>query len=449
MELIKEYIIEFFEILNQMSPYLLLGFLFAGILHVSFPHDKINKYLGQKNITSVINGSILGIPLPLCSCGVIPAGISLYKNGASKGSSVSFLISTPQTGVDSILVTYSLLGLPFAIIRPIIALITGFLGGFLTNISDKDKNSKKTNQNLNSSCEIPPKHPAGIISQGKNVFVRMFKYAFIDLLQDISKWLIIGLLIAAIISILIPDNFFITYVGNDYLIMLIILVVSIPLYVCATASVPIAAILILKGISPGAALVFLMAGPATNAATITLISKVFGRKTLFVYLFSIIAGALFFGILINNFFPRDLFISHISNQIQLHSSHGILPLWLKIVSSITLLLLIINGYFQKYKKKKNTLRSNKPEISRQSGSPQSKKMNENIENIEVTIIVKGMTCNHCKMSVEKNIGSIQGIEDVNADLISSQVNIKGKNIDLKKIKSVIKDIGYEYGGEMI
>ena len=195
MDIINNYIRDFVDILNEMSPYLLLGFLIAGVLHVGFPKDKINKYLGRRNITSVINAALLGVPLPLCSCGVIPTGISFYKNGASKGSSVSFLISTPQTGVDSIMVTYSLLGLPFAIIRPIVAFVTGVIGGALTNTVDK-----QTTEPVELSHE---EHKKG---SNKNVMVRMFQYAFVEFLQDISKWLIIGLLIAAAISVIVPND---------------------------------------------------------------------------------------------------------------------------------------------------------------------------------------------------------------------------------------------------
>ena len=357
--------------------------------------------------------------------GVIPTGISLYKNGASKGSSVSFLISTPQTGVDSIMITYSLLGLPFAILRPIIALITGFVGGLLTNIFDK-KNAVHIENNQLQGKAIDKKH---------NVIFRIFKYAFVDFLEDIAKWLIIGLIVAALISVVIPDDFFTIYFKNSYLNMLIMLIASIPLYVCATASVPIAAVLLLKGISPGAALVFLMAGPATNAATITVISRVFGKKNLFIYLFSIITCALLFGTLINEFLPWDLFINNISDHISGHSEHEILPLWLKTASSIILLLLIMNVYFQKYLRNKKI---------RPIKSEDSKKHKNNLE--EITVIVKGMTCNNCKKSVETNINTIQGVNDTHADLKNSHVTIKCKNIDLDKIKNIVEDLGYKYEG---
>ena len=421
VDLVNNYLLALWELTMEMSPYLLLGFLIAGILYVYFPKEKVSKYLGKNNFRSTLNAALIGVPLPLCSCGVIPTGISFYKNGASKGSSVSFLISTPQTGVDSILATYSLLGLPLAIIRPIIALITGVIGGLVTNTLDKDdSNSISTKTNKISDQSKP---------MGNRLLV-MLQYAFVEFLQDISKWLIIGLLLAALMAVLIPDDFFTNYLSNDYLSMLIVLVASIPLYVCATGSVPIAAVLLMKGLSPGAAIVFLMAGPATNAATITVIGKVLGRNTLISYLASIIGGAVLFGILVNEFLPREWFTSYL---VHIHDGHGthLLPYWMKVASSILLIILLINGFLQKY------LTGKKIEESK-------------IDNqmAEKTVKVSGMTCNHCKTNVQNNLSSIEGIENIDIDLDSGKVKMTGDDIDLSAVKSKVESIGYEYGGEV-
>ncbi len=422
---ITEFISDFIDILNEMSPYLLLGFFFAGLLKIAFPQSFIDKYLGKKNTKSVLYAALLGVPLPLCSCGVIPTGMSFYKNGASKGASVSFLISTPQTGVDSILVTYSLLGLPFAIIRPIVALITGIFGGFITNkldntISENDNSIYNKTTCNNASCAVPPKKHSKTYT--------MFKYAFVDFLQDISKWLIIGLLLAAMISVLIPDDFFAQYISNDIIGILVILLASIPLYICATSSVPIAAVLLMKGLSPGAALVFLMAGPATNAATITVLNKVLGKKTMWLYLISIVLGAVLFGLFIDNFLPREWFnLGALAQQVTGHHVHWHLPKWLQWSSSILLLLLIVNGYIQKYIHKNNNLKN----INR---------MNEKV------ITVNGMNCNHCKNNVEKNLATLENIEFVEVNLEQKKVLIKGKDINLEVIKDTINGLGFEYVG---
>ncbi len=418
------------DIINEMSPYLILGFLFAGLLHVFLPGEKVNQYMGGNNRSSVINASLIGIPLPLCSCGVIPAGISLYKQGASKGSTVSFLISTPQTGIDSILVTYSLLGLPFALIRPVIALITGFAGGFITTRIGNNRNQASTYE---TTAVVSSKDTSSLSSR----FTEVFRYAFIEFLQDISKYLVIGLLVAATISVVVPDDFFSSFIGNDFLSMVVILVAAIPVYVCATASVPIAAILMLKGLSPGAALVLLMAGPATNAATITLINKVLGFKSLLVYLFTIVISALVFGTMINHLLPESWFMLLDITSHSIEHTHSILPEWLKTMSSILLVLLIMHGYIQKIVKTK------KMSLTQESGHSKN-----NVQHmIPKKIRVKGMTCNHCRQNVENGIKNIEGIERVNVDLSTGLVTISGKTIDLSIIQSTIENLGYEYRGE--
>ncbi len=410
-----------------MSFYLLLGFLFAGILYIYFPKKKVYRYLGRQNRISVLNASVIGVPLPLCSCGVIPTGISFYRSGASKGSSVSFLISTPQTGIDSILVTYSLLGLPMAIIKPIIAFITGIYGGIVSNFTDKkEKNAESALQQDMEQDANKDRSPRGMI-----------RYAFVEFIEDIAQWLLIGLLIAALISVLVPDNFFTLYLGNPWLEMLLVLVAAVPLYVCATGSVPIAAALMLKGLSPGAAIVFLMAGPATNAATMTVIGKVMGRKTLLVYLFSIITGALLFGFVTNQFLPKEWFTRAIH---QIHGgehAHGILPRWLQIASSVLLGLLLINGLWNKYKSKILSWFRH-PEEAENKLSLDMKSMN---------VIVNGMTCNHCKANVENAARSVKGVESAEADIVANRLVLEGEDINLDEVKSRIEEVGYEYGGQ--
>lgn len=403
----------------EMSPYLLLGFFFAGLLHLLFPKKKVRKYMGQNNFRSILNAALLGVPLPLCSCGVIPTGVSFFKHGASKSSTVSFLISTPQTGVDSIFVTYSLLGLPFAIIRPIVAFATGLFGGLLSKRIDKELPVESGNGN-GSAEELP----SGFFPRIKE----MFRYSFVEFLQDISNWLIIGLLIAALISVFVPDNFFADKIPNSFVGMLIILVIAIPVYICATASVPVAAALMLKGLSPGAALVLLMAGPATNAATITMIGKVLGKKSLFAYLGAIITGAILSGLFIDYFLPGQWFMlsehyGHIN-----HDHHEMLPMWLKTGSAIFLALLLINGYVQKYLIKTKMSDQNESSVFNASETE--------------TIFVGGMTCNHCKANVENIVKSAPGVEDVVVDLVTGKVDIKGRSFDLGKVKSGIAGIGY-------
>lgn len=422
MDVIKAYFVELVTIMNEMSPYLMLGFLFAGLLHVFMPGDKVVRHMGGRSTKSVINASLLGVPLPLCSCGVIPTGLSFYKDGASKGSTVSFLISTPQTGVDSIMVTYSMLGWPLAVLRPVIAFITGIGGGVLTNFLTR-KNTEEEKSFFDPS-EKTRKH--------KNPLVEIFSYAFVDFLQDIAKWLVIGILVAALISLIIPDDFFTSYLTNDYISMLLVLAASVPLYVCATGSVPIAAVLMMKGLSPGAVIVFLMAGPATNVATITMVGKVLGRKALFSYLFSIITGALISGILINEFMPRQWLLGFMDMNHAHHNHEEMIPLWLQITFSVSLVLLIANAFRLKYWPSKQT-------------SENTITVADNMETKTVSVL--GMTCNHCKANVENNLRKLPGIKDITVDLQKEQAVIVADKVNLDLVKSTVEGLGYKYGGE--
>ena len=417
-----QYIINYFEALftltSEMAPYLLLGFLFAGILKVTVPPNLMSKYLGKSNTSSVINASILGIPLPLCSCGVLPAGISLYKNGASKGSSVSFLISTPQTGVDSILVTWSMLGLPFALIRPIVAFFTGVGGGLLTNKIEKNDVSIKAEES------IPKKEKFSV--------KKILHYAFVEMVEDIAKWLVIGLMIAALITVIVPDNFFTEFHLNGISGMLLILIVSIPLYICATSSVPIAAVLLLKGLSPGALLVFLMAGPATNAATITVIGKNLGRKTLIAYLSSLILGSLLFGLIIDNFLPASWFfpLSHMTGDHQ----HDILPHWLIVSSTVFLVAMLLYSFT------KSLIQYRKNKINR------ANKQASSMDISKLTLNVEGMTCIKCKAKVENGIGSLSNVTSTEADTDNNLLIVYGHDLSANSIGHSVEKLGYKYKG---
>jgi hypothetical protein len=381
----------------------------------------MNKYLGKSSFKSVLNASLLGIPLPLCSCGVLPAGISLYKNGASKGASVSFLTSTPQTGVDSILVTWSMLGLPFALIRPVAALFTGVLGGVLTNKLEHEKQYKNE--------ENPDFKPI----KKKASLKAILDYAFVEMMMDIAKWLVIGLLIAAFISVIIPDNFFQDLKISGLLGMLIILVASIPLYICATSSVPIAAVLLMKGLSPGALLVFLMAGPATNAATMTVIGKNLGKKTLWIYLSSLIVGSLLFGLVIDHFLPGNWFLPIMGMDGDHH--HGFLPEWLNYGSAILLVLLLINSFYQQFKLKRM--------MKKQKDSAPA----FSIAIPAMEIGVEGMTCEHCKAKVESGLRNQENITNAVADIENNTVKLYGTNLDIGQLEEVIRELGYVFKGK--
>ena len=401
-----KYIIPLIELLNEMTPYLLLGFLIAGVLHEFVPRRIYADKLSGNNFRLVIWAALFGVPLPLCSCGVIPTATSLYREGASKGATVSFLISTPQTGVDSILATASVIGIPFAIIRPIVAFITAIAGGVVTNRICKNENN--TRQQAVQATEH---------KSFAQKIMGTLRYGFIDMIQDIGKWIVIGLVIAAIITVLIPDNFFVSLNKYPLLNMLMILAVSTPMYLCATGSIPIAAALMLKGLSPGAALVLLMAGPATNMATMLVINKVLGRKTLITYLIIIMTGAIGFGLFIDYALPAEWF----SNIIHKHVSgccNATTPWW-QTASSTIFVALLIAGFILKFSKKKEIITQQKFKIN-------------------------GMMCNHCKANVENALAAIDGVRSVHVELSEGIAYIEGENVDSEKIISTINALGYEY-----
>lgn len=406
-----EHLMPLIDLLNEMSPYLLLGFLFAGILHEFVPQSIYRKNLSKGNFRSVLLAALFGIPLPLCSCGVLPTAMSLRREGVSKGATVSFLISTPQTGVDSIIATASLMGIPFALLRPIVAFITSITGGCL----------------VNKFCKEQPSHTQQHIdeSRTKKKFwekaVGALKYAYIDMLQDIGKWIVIGLFVAAIITVFVPNGFFTAYSDTPIVSMIIVLLFSVPMYLCATGSIPIAVALMLKGLSPGAALVLLMAGPATNAAAILVINKVLGRKTLIIYLFTIIAAAMGFGLVIDYLLPQEWFVtptlSSMASTAGCCATHS--TAWWKWGSSILFAILLVAAFAAKYNKPKNNIAMKK------------------------AFKIKGMMCNHCKNNVEKNIAKIDGVTAVEVDLEQGIAHVDG-DFDAEKVIETINNLGYEY-----
>lgn len=404
-----EFIYSLINMMAEMAPYLLLGFTIAGVLYAFVPGTFYRNHLSRPSAWAVIKAALIGVPLPLCSCGVLPTAVSLRRNGASRGASTSFLIATPQTGVDSIAATYSLLGPAFAIIRPVTALVTAFIGGMLVNGEDK----------TDKSCDI---EVDTIDAPASDSFIAKIKdalrYGFVDMIQNIGKWLIIGLVIAAAITVFIPDGFFTFFAKYPLLSMIAVVIVAVPMYVCSTGSIPIALSLMLKGLSPGAAFVLLMAGPAANFASIIIVSKSLGKKAAAIYLGTIVIGAIAIGMCIDYLMPRDWFtMPMMTAHTNCHLNVGLFPG----ICSVIFILLLINALVRKYIPQKS----------------------EKMEN-EQTIIVKGMTCGHCKAMVEKNLAKLPGVESVTVDLASGETKIQGQP-DAAAIREVIEDLGFSIG----
>ena len=407
---------EIFDLINEMSPFLLLGFLLAGLMHAFIPNRVYTHYLSGSSFKSVLYAALFGVPLPLCSCGVIPTAMSMRKEGASKGATVSFLIATPQTGLDSIFATYSLLGLPFAIIRPIVAFCTALIGGQAVNLFNKEAlvTAEHTEQR-----DYSEKHHTFI-----EKLVEALRYGFIEMMGDIGKWLVIGLIVAGLITTFVPQEFFAVFADNSFMSILLVLCISIPMYVCATGSIPIAVALMLKGLTPGAALVLLMAGPAANAASILVINKVLGRKTLIIYLTAIALGAIGFGLGIDYLLPREWFIPTLAKAADCCDSH---VEWFNISCTILLALLLLYALI-------DHLRGH----HHHHHGEESCEIQDNIRRFTI----KGMNCSHCAKNAENAIRKVEGIESVSVDLASETATITGSASDAD-ITQAVEALGFK------
>jgi HflK protein len=301
-------------VLYEGALYIMLGFAVAGILREFLPTHLIARHLGAERPRSVVLAALFGAPIPLCSCGVLPAATALRRKGASRSSLTSFLISTPETGVDSIALTYGLMGPVMAVVRPVVAVTTAILAGCLSIlVRDEPDAAEPQADEHGAGCDAlhaghehaaaatlddvaaPPAPPA---ERGR----RALHYGFVTLLDDLAFWLTAGILFTGILTALLPDDFF-GVLGWDRGLapMLVMLVVGVPLYLCASASTPVAAALVAKGLSPGAALVFLLAGPATSLAAIAISSKLLGLRRLRIYLGSIAVVSVTAGLFVDAF----------------------------------------------------------------------------------------------------------------------------------------------------
>ncbi len=399
------------NVVCEMAPYLLLGFLIAGVLHVFVPQKFYANYLSRNNKLSVLWAALLGVPLPLCSCGVIPTAIGLKNEKASKGAIASFLIATPQTGIDSILATFSLMGLGFAIIRPVAALITGVCGGLLVNRLVRD----------DEFCSVDEKSQTSNLKSQTKLW-RVLKYAYYDMIRDIGLRLLIGLVVAALIQVAVPDEFFLSFGSQPLVQMLVILAIAVPMYICSTGSIPVAAALMMKGLSPGAALVMLMAGPAVNLASILVVHKAMGRRFTWIYLMTIVVFAVLFGLLLN---ATGLDFSVASHDACCMTSA--IPSPFKLICATVLTLLIIFALMMKLFSKFTTKKPLDPDV--------------------VVYRVEDMHCSHCEAAVVRAVEELPGVEKAKASASANTLTIKGPATE-EAIRSAVEGIGYTFKGRI-
>lgn len=394
--------------LNEMSPYILLGFFIAGLMHAFVPQRTFAHHLAGTDWRSVVKSAAIGIPLPLCSCGVLPAAIAMRRNGASRAASTSFLVATPQTGIDSIAATWSLLGPAFAVIRPIAALVTAVFGGIAVGRSERKAAAQ-------AYCSFAVEEE----TERKGFWRRLLdalRYGYIDLVGSIGGWLVAGLVIAALITVYVPADFFAVIGSRPLLSMLTVLIVAIPMYVCATGSIPIALSLMLKGLSPGTALVLLMAGPAANFASFTLISREMGRKSAVIYLVSIIIGAMGFGLAIDYLLPPDWF--RLGNAQAMAGKGHEFSLLSTICSAVLVILLAIT-FIKGHRHKHITVSTMTKEYT-----------------------IKGMNCSHCQATVAKSISSVKGVKQVDVNLSTGIATVEGEH-NADDVVTAVRNAGFD------
>ncbi len=396
--------------LNEMSPYILLGFLFAGVLHAFMSPEIMSRHFSGNGLRQSLKAALLGVPLPLCSCGVLPTAISLRRSGASIAATTSFLIATPQTGVDSIAATYSLLGPAFAVARPIAAFLSAVFGGAVMGRLADDTDGTSFAESA-AAQRLKPTFWGRVRD--------MLYYGFVDMVASVGKWLVIGLIVAALIAALVPDDFFAVFAGYPLLAMVVVVIVAVPMYVCATGSIPIALSLMLKGLTPGTALVFLMAGPAVNFASYTLLSHAMGRRNALLYITIVALSAIGAGLIIDYLLPSAWFVPKMSACVGCCGS-GVM--WHSSISSMLLCALL----FYSLVIRKFTNKTIKTDMAKEYR-------------------INGMMCVHCKARVEKELAAVAGVTSVVVDLDKKVAIVHGNHSE-QDIADKVNALGYEYIG---
>jgi len=415
----------------EMAPYLLLGFLIAGMLWKFLRPAWVERHLAGRGLWPSVKATLFGVPLPLCSCGVIPVSASLRQHGAGKGATAAFLMATPQTGVDSFFATYALLGPVFAIVRPVAALLTGFFGGAVVELFTRDDergvttnqtsdhNDNAQDENEGDDCCEADREADG---DQPRTWLASMRYGLVTLPGDIAVSLLVGIVIAGAITALVGQNILEPYVGNTFVSMALMLVIGIPLYVCSTGSIPLALAFIHMGVTPGAALVFLVAGPATNTATIAVTWKVLGRRATFIYLAVIFLAALLSGLAIDGLAQvMDLYIPDMQHV----HEHGGLN-WLQHGSAALLLGLLGWSIRQRFAGGRE-----------QDTAPEAPTMPT------AKLHITGMQCSHCADAAQRALAEVSGVENARVELESETATVRGNSFDRDALVRAVDELGYK------
>jgi len=397
------YLHNVWDVMLSLAPWLLLGTLVAGVLHVFLPPDLIRRHLGSASTGSVVKAVIFGVPLPLCSCSVIPAALGIRREGASRGAAVGFMISTPQTGVDSILVSASFLGWPFAVFKVISAFVTGLMGGKLADLVTKS---------IPPSAAVTAAATTAAAAARRSKLRRILDYGIGDLLYMVWRWIVFGVLVSALITTLVPADYFAdSVVGSSLPALILALLISLPLYVCATSSVPIAAALVHAGFPAGAALVFLMAGPATNIATIGAVYRGFGARVLGAYLAVIIVGSVGLGYAFAFVVPVTA-----APGVYAHADDG----WIAAIAAWMLSALLL--WF--------------------AVDDTRRWLRRRHERHGVQLLVDGMVCQGCVRRLEAVMSAVEGVRGIRTDIETGAVEVFGADLERAQLDAAVQVAGF-------
>ncbi|HPF69605.1 MAG TPA: permease [Candidatus Krumholzibacteria bacterium] len=416
----------------RMAGWLLAGFMLAGLLSVFISPAWLERHLGGRGMGPVFKAALFGVPLPLCSCGVIPVAASLRAHGASRAATTGFLLSTPQTGVDSIFITFTMLGPLFAVFRPVAALVTGLLGGALVQVLDPHRGDE-AEAALRPAGRV--ERPQGLLNKLKAAF----DYGTVTLPGDIARALVVGVVIAGVLGAVIPEDFLARYLGGGPLSIALMMVVGIPIYVCATASVPLAASFIFLGASPGAALAFLIAGPATNAATVTTVSRVLGRRTALIYLLTVAVSAFGGGLLLDWLVPRA---AAAVPQLAHGGHHHEMVAWIDHLWALLLVAVLVRSRIVAARRSAS--------CGCEGGTcAAGKDAPMSLESEHLEIAVGGMNCSHCSGSVQRAVSGLEGVTACRVDLEGGKAFVDGEGLDRAAIADAIEALGFtaDRGGD--
>jgi uncharacterized membrane protein YraQ (UPF0718 family)/copper chaperone CopZ len=456
MEMLLHLLVVSWWVLAEMAPYLLLGFLVAGILAVLLPAAWVERHLGGDGGSQIVKASLFGVPLPLCSCGVLPVAVSLHRHGAGRGATTAFLLSTPQTGVDSIAVTYALLGPFLAVFRPIAAFVTGLFGGVLVHTLDRHGPSSAAPEDGRGDaacCSTQQPNAAGSCcsdddesdccsseeTRPEGPVLHALRHGFITLPKDIGRPLLVGIGISGLIAAFLPPHVLGDVLGGGLWPMLAAMVLGVPLYVCATASTPIALALIHAGLSPGAALVFLVTGPATNAAAVTTLLKVLGRRATILYLVTVVvcalgAGLAVDGMITSGMVPLEAIVTSLPGaEAGSHAGHlaaGEPLSWFSQACAVLLLGVLAVALWPRRRRTQPTADGDAPDT-------------DEAKEDRLRLTIDGMSCQGCVGNVTRALEACPGVRSARVDLQTGTAEISGRTLAPEELCAVVRDLGFE------